>query len=338
MERGAGTLTKRRNLDKPGTRFYVVLVCLLCWLTGYITSLGYPIHTDVNATPLWNTICRILPGKSFTYLTGSILITGSAFLLQRANHALVLIREKTLLPFLFYILFLSTNPSFFPLKATSAGVFCLILAIYLLFISYHNPETKEEAYRTGLVIGIGSLFWIQILWFVPLFWIGMHRFRIWNKKTFAASFTGILTVYWFVLAWSIWQNDYSLFTKPFTILWKSIDLLQFRNMEILEWIRIAYIFVLVIIASVNILTHEYEDNLRTRQFLSFLMILMAWNTILFFLYEQSAEEFLHIACIPTSILVAHFFSTRRNRYTVILFYFTLLFFPALLFFQLWNFL
>lgn len=66
-----------------------------------------------------------------------------AFLLHRANYVLVLIREKTMLPFLFYVLFISTNPDFFPLKSTSVGVFCLILAIYQLFTTYHDPEARE---------------------------------------------------------------------------------------------------------------------------------------------------------------------------------------------------
>ena len=58
--------------------------------------------------------------------------------------------------------------------------------------------------------------------------------------------------------------------------------------------------------SLNIVTHEYEDNLRTRQFLSFLIVMAIWSFGLFFIYEQSSEEFLEMACVPASILIAHF--------------------------------
>ena len=44
------------------------------------------------------------PGKLFTYLIGFLLMAGGAFLVHRVNYALMLIREKTLLPFLFYAL------------------------------------------------------------------------------------------------------------------------------------------------------------------------------------------------------------------------------------------
>ena len=36
--------------------------------------------------------------------------------------------------------------------------------------------------------------------------------------------------------------------------------------------------------------------MRTRQFLSFLIVMAIWSFGLFFIYEQSSEEFLEMAC------------------------------------------
>ena len=120
---------------------------------------GYPVYGEVSATPLWNTICQALPGKEFTYIIGMVLMFGGAFLLHRANYVLVLIREKTMLPFLFYVLFISYESRLLSFESTSVGVFCLILAIYQLFTAYHDPEAREKAYSAALLIGIGSLLW-----------------------------------------------------------------------------------------------------------------------------------------------------------------------------------
>ena len=114
-------------------------------------------------------------------------MAGGAFLVHRVNYALMLIREKTLLPFLFYALLTSTNPDFFPLKSTSVGVFCLILALYQLFTSYHDPDATDKAYNASLISSIGSLLWIHILWFLPLFWLRMYNFRTLNIRTFVAA-------------------------------------------------------------------------------------------------------------------------------------------------------
>ena len=163
--------SRRFDFSAPPTFVPVLLACIACWVVSYLYSVGYPVYGEISATPLWNTICQTLPGKEFTYIIGMALMFGGAFLLHRANYVLVLIREKTMLPFLFYVLFISTNPDFFPLKSTSVGVFCLILAIYQLFTTYHDPEAREKAYSAALLIGIGSLLWVHLLWFLPLFWL-----------------------------------------------------------------------------------------------------------------------------------------------------------------------
>ncbi len=319
------------------THLYMLCACIFCWIAGYVDSVGYPVYGEVTAPPLWNALCRVLPGKLFTYLIGFLLMAGGAFLVHRANYALMLIREKTLLPFLFYALLTSSNPDLFPLKSASVGVFCLILALYQLFTSYHAPEAADKAYNASLMISVGSLLWIHILWFFPLFWLGMYNFRALNIRTFAASLFGILTVYWFVLGWCVWERDFTAFAVPFASLLK-IRLLAVPEMGIIDGAQIAWVAGLTVIASVNIVTHEYEDSLRTRQFLSFLITMAVWSFGLFFIYGQSSEEFLEMACVPASILIAHFFTVNRGKYIFGLFHVSVALFIALLVIRIWNFL
>lgn len=330
------TYSHRHNLSGIPTFAGVLAACLVCWVVSYFHSVGYPVYGEVAAPPLWNTICEALPGKAFTYLIGILLMLGGAFLLHRANYILVLIREKTLLPFLFYVLFISTNPDFLPLKSTSVGVFCLILAIYQLFSAYHDPEAKTNAFNAALLIGIGSLLWIHILWFLPLFWIGMYNFRALSPRTFLASLLGVTTVYWFLLGWCIWFHDFTAFTVPFPALFK-IRFLTVTGIGLASWLWILGIAVLTTASSLNILTHEYEDVLRTRQFLSFLILMVVWAFGLYFLYEQSSEEFLETACIPAALLIAHFFTVMRGKVVFWTFYSTLVVYIILLFIRVWNF-
>ncbi len=328
---------RRYTLVNPATLACTFVACMACWVISYMQSVGYPVYGEVTAPPLWNAVCRLLPGKTITYAIGLLLMVGGAALLHRANYALMLIREKTVLPFLFYILFTSTNPDFFPLKATSVGVFCLILAIYQLFTSYHDPEARTNAYNSGLLIATGSLLWVHLLWFLPLFWIGMYNFRTLNIRTLLASLCGIGTVYWFVLGWCIWQGNYTAFTLPFTTLFK-VRFLTAGTMGVAQGAGVAGIGVLTLLAAINILTHEYEDTLRTRQYLSFLIAMAAWIFVLYFQYEQESEEFMETACVPAAILVAHFFTVVRSRMVTWLFYFSILFFISLFIIRIWNFL
>ena len=84
---------------------YLLALCFFCWIAGYVKSLGYPLYGEVTASPLWNWICQTLPDVTTTYLVGIVLMFGGAFFVHRANYVMVLIREKTLLPFLYYAFF-----------------------------------------------------------------------------------------------------------------------------------------------------------------------------------------------------------------------------------------
>lgn len=327
---------RRFDFSAPRTFVPVLLACFACWIVGYLYSVGYPVYGEVSATPLWNAICQALPGKTFTYLTGISLMFGGAFLLHRANYVLALIREKTILPFLFYVLFISTNPDFFPLKPTSVGVFCLILAMYLLLTTYHDPKARERIYNAALLIGIGSLIWVHLLWFLPLFWIGMYLFRSLTPRTFAASLLGVATVYWFLFGWCVWHRDFTLFSLPFAELFK-VRLLAVSGIALFEWVSILTIAMLTAIASSNIIIHDTEDSLRSRQYLSFLIIMSAWAFCLYFLYEQVSEEFLETACVPASILIAHFFTVARGKIILGSFFTAVAILLATLFFRIWSF-
>ena len=134
----------------------------------------------------------------------------------------------------------------------------------------------------------------------------------------------------------MYAHDFSPFVLPFTNLFK-IRLLAVVGIGGIDWLQIMLIVCLSVIASMNILTHEYEDNLRTRQFLSFLIMLLAWSFGQFFLYEQSSEEFLAIGCVPAAILTAHFFTVKRGKYIFGFFHIALLLFIILLIIRLWSF-
>lgn len=328
---------RRYVMTTPSVYVYMLVLCLVCWLTGYLQSLGYPLYGEVTASPLWNGICALLPNKWAIYLTGLALTLGGAFFVHRANYVMVLTREKTWLPFLYYLFFTSVNPDLFPFRPTTAAVFCMVLSLYFLFLAYHDTRASAPVFTSAFMMGLGSLLWVHILWFLPLFWVGMYHFRTLSMKTFLASLLGVLTVYWSLLAWCAWQADYTMFAAPFSNL-VAVHPLRLADVGWIDWLSLGVMVALTAVSAVNILTHEQEDSLRSRQFLVFLMLMTGWSLILSFFFRQSAEEFLGIACVPMAILVARFFTVVKEKPALILFHATTALLFAFLVLRLWNFL
>jgi len=328
----------RRNIQSPLIITGLAIICLCSWLIGYLFSVGYPIPAKPSDTPLWTALCSLLSEKEVVYAAGGLLTMAGAFLLHRANYTLALIKEKTYLPFFLYIFFISANPDFFPLTPASLGIVFIIASLYLLFLSYHDSEARKTAYNTALILSAGSLLWVHILCFFPLFWYGMYLFRTLTLRTFLASLFGIATVCWLLLGWSVWRNDLSFFAVLFD---KSIgiQILTLSSVSILSWIEIIIVGVLNIAAAINIIRNSHNENQRTRQYLQFLIILGIWSFSLFFLFEQSANEFLQIACISSAILITHFFKLMQRRKLIKwTLYIIILIFISILFLRLWSFL
>ncbi|GHV52716.1 hypothetical protein FACS1894181_16020 [Bacteroidia bacterium] len=305
-------------IDIPFNYVLLVGMSLFFWIAGYSESAGYPVYSGVSSTPLWATVCRMLPNKAVTYLIGVLLLAGGAFLIYRANYMLIIIREKTYMPFLFYLIFISSNTDFFPLNSASLGVFCLILAFYQILTTYHNTNVIPQIYNSALLIGAGSLLWVHILWFVPVFWYGMYSFKSMTLRTFLAFLTGLATVYWFLLGWCVWTEDFSFFSIPFASLLKTG--FPAFGLGPVDWLSMGCLLSVGLLAVVNILLHEYDDSLRTRQFLFFIILFGIVPFGLSFIYEQQSTEFLEVSCMPLAILIAHFFTTSKSRWLKWLYY------------------
>lgn len=313
----------------------VALICALSWVASYILSIGFPMKEGSTAVELWHFICTSITDKTLAYGIGFVLMMSGAFLLHRVNYILVLIREKTWLPFWVYVFLISTNLTFMPFIASSIGVFCLTISIYLLFTSYHIEQSEGKAYKTAFILALGSLFWSQMLWFIPIFWIGMYNFRAFKPRTFAASLLGLATVYWCVLGWCVWKNDFSLFTQLFATI-TDFEFLVVRNYAWIDLIPVFLVAIITLVASLDVLFYNYTDSIRSRQSLTFLVWLAAVAVVFMLIYNNSTEEFLQIACIPASILSVRLFLVKRSRLTYGIFVSTLLLLTAYLFVRLWN--
>lgn len=321
----------------PEVIVLVLLVCLASWAGGYLLSLGFPMREQPAASPLWNFLQSHITGSRAAFITGISLAGIAGFLLYRLSYASVLIREKTALPFLLYFFLASTSLGFMPFMVSSATLFFLIFAIYLLFTSYHDETSVRDAFNWSFIIGAGSLLWAHILLYLPLFWHGMYSLRSFSPKTLAASIFGVSVVYWLLFGWCVWQGDFTHFTQPFGMLaafsLPVIDKYHWAGMMPL----IAAIAVAAL-ASFRILLYGYEEKQRTRSSLVFLIRFAALTLIFAAVYGQLAAEYLQIACIPISILASHFFTISRVRYIYIyrLLLFVLILCTAYQFFRLWN--
>jgi len=339
MRSNAGYKRERSlNLSGIPNVVFTLLICVVCWMIGHYFTIGYPVQNEGGASLLWIAICRILPaGINHLYLMGFFLLCLGAALIQRFNFVFVIIKEKTTLPFLLFLLLNSVNPDFYPVRPVSFALFLFLFALFELFASYQNPKAISRMFNMMIYLSTGSLVWPYLLWFTPVFWIGMYKFKILNGRTFAASLLGVFTTCWFLLGWCVWKHDYAVFTNLMQCL-SDFRMVITEETWLIEWIAPLCVCILMIILYVQISLLEQENTIRTRHFLSFLLISGVVAFVLSLCYASGFDDFLCVFYLSASIIVSYFFSGRYGLIASLIFYLLMVLLIFLLFIRLWNFL
>lgn len=327
---------QKRSLSDWPVMLFTFSICLLCWVVGYIFSFGFPVTTENAVLPFWGTFCEWFDNRVVAYLFGLLCMFLIAYIIQRISDIEMLIRERTRLIFIFFVILTSTNMEALPFKEVTIVLLCLVLMIYELFNTYQIPEATGKLFNAGALIGVAGLFMPQSICFLPLLWIGMYQLQSMSYRSFLASLIGLLTINWFVLGWCVWKEDFSMFTSFFLSL-IDFDLFSVFMTQWYYQIGFVGIVLFMIVTSLYIKRDAINNRVRVRQMLSFLLNMSIWSFILICLYGANTHFFVAVFYLPVSVLIAYFFENMRYRYRFLLYFFMLALSTSPFIMRVWSF-
>ncbi len=250
---------------------------------------------------------------------------GVSLVLLQINHVFTVIRSRTFLPVLFYLLFTGTNPSLYSELTGSIVAFCVVLCLIFLFASYQEPQSQIQSLNVSLVLTLGSFLWSPVLLFFPLFWYGFYRFRSFNARVFFAGLTGIFIIYLFVFAWSLYRNDWTVFLSRLPH-WNEMWISGIPSLCQKEWIIAGFLFILYVVSGTNLFLSGISEKIRTVSFLSYLYIIVFVGFVFLLLQSEWKETWALIVYAPLSFVLAHFFTLSTKKITAYLLIVCMLFF------------
>lgn len=285
----------------------VILLCLLLWL--------------VTSTQ-WQEAISLLA------------CAATAYLLIEINTTFTLIRTRTTLHVCFYV-FLTTVCIFLhPLQQNTFAPLFFLIALFQLFHSYESPQAAGNIFHSFFFIGLGSLLLPQLLYFIPLFYLGMISFRSLSLKSFFAGIMGLTVPYWFFFGYTFYCDKMTLLYRPLQEVIR-FQPISYHNLGLEQLVSGGAVTLISLICSIHYFNISYLDKVRTRIFLSFLVAVEAWIYLLGILQPQHFNVLLQIQIIAGSILAGHLFTLTRNRFTGIFFIVTFVILIALTIFNLW---
>lgn len=212
------------------------------------------------------------------------------------------------------------------------------IAFYsILFHTYQSRSSTGWVFFAFCCISIGSLFWVQELYFVPVLWIILGaNLMAFNCRSFLASILGLLMPYWFAAGYELYLGDITPLVGHFRELGEFLPVLPLYQHETsLRFITIAFIAVLGLTGTIHFLRNSFKDKIRTRMLYEIFITLFLCTLIFLILQPQHEAYLLLLLIINVSLLISHFIALTHTKITNIAFFVIIAAALGLTFLNLW---
>ncbi len=298
----------------PGVVILIIITLLIVWIGAFIKLQGqFSLYFDLDPMPLYNIFSSIIGTNPLPGILIVIsLISLMAFLMVNLNTNLVFINERTFIPALIYILLSGLFSQYQVLNPAVFGAVFLMMAIRQIMESYRVQGIAYNFFDAGILIGIGSLFYANLIWFGLLVFIGIALLRSWDIKEIAISVLGLLTPY--ILTFGVYyllgkdanylfsQLGYNLFEKPSDYVFTRLTIAVVFFSGLVTFVSIGYLLM-----SMN------AKKIKSRKTFSLLIWVFIISMVVYTFIPSVSVEMIYIIGIPASYFLTHYFVLAKSK-------------------------
>jgi len=244
----------------------------------------------------------------------------SSYLMMELNNINVLIRiYSRMVSCSFLVLTAMATMTFADMQGAIVQL-CVIAFYMSLFQSYQDKESSGWVFYAFFCLGMASLTFIQIVFFVPFLWIMLWRNMMsLSWRTFWASIIGLLAPYWFVGTYYLVVGHPEHLASHVASIASFHPLLDYQMLDEHLVVSLVFVLLLGIIGTIHFLRNSFFDKIRTRMIYYLLITMLCLSVVFAVLQPQHAQVLLRIMTVSTSILIAHFIALTKTRLTNVTF-------------------
>lgn len=262
----------------------------------------------------------------------------SVYLITELNNSNALIRIYSRTVSCAFIVLMCAGNFLFSSVCGSIAQVCMLTAYLALFRTYQDKASMGWTYYAFLCLGLVSVFFIQIVFFVPVLWLLMaFQLSSLSWRTFFASFLGILTPYWFILPLLLYKGNVGELSTHFAALTDFQPLFtSVSALTVNELLLLTFVVALGITGTIHYQRKKSGDNIRIRLFYDCFILMWIATAIFVVLQPQHYDVLIRLLIINVAPLIAHFLALTNTRITNIAFYAICAVALLVTFFNLWR--
>ena len=253
---------------------------------------------------------------------GQLALLGvSVYLLIELSNGNALMRMRSRMVSCTFLVLSSISIAWFHSFSCGLLTLCLIGTLLLLFHSYRSPTASGATYYAFLLLGIASMGFMQLLYFIPLFWVLMaFELQMLSWLTWRSSVLGLLTPYWLCVPWFVLRQENELMMSRLSNLFHLENTFDLSQLNVGQMVVLLFIVGLIIMGIAHFWRYNYQEKIRNRQLYGFFFYLSLASLFFLLMQPQHFDPLLRIIVVCASPLTAHFFIHTRTKVTNALFF------------------
>ncbi len=290
------------------------IIGVLLWFKSLMFPFSYQFFQGENDNLLFAPINNIIGNIPLLRVSLSLfLVIFIAFVVLQINDRYTFISVRSKLPASLFIIIVSGFTELHTLHPVYLAAVFLLFAINSLFGTLGKAKPYPNIFNAGFLLGIGSLFYFNMVILFPAFLIGIVILRRdANWRRYVILTIGVFLPFIFAFSYGILTEQTLVILKIFE---KNIvtPVNHFHNNIPLHGL-ISFLIILTLIGSIKIFQQYDSQKVSTRKYFSFFFVLFIFSVLSFAFIPVSSQEMLIIITIPVSYLISNLFIFMKSRF------------------------
>jgi len=240
------------------------------------------------------------------------------YMLIRIGARYVLLPIRSLMPALFFVLVSVALPETRQVSPALVGSVFYLFCFAILFDISDKAPNAFSVFTAGIVLALGSMFYLKLIWFLPLIWISLATLRsvTWRELLYpvvAYLLMGLFLVTWY---WGVMDHGnqfLELIGKNLAFERSYKHLFQANHISVLVYY--GFILLLIIAASVFMITRFQARKTVVQNIYQVLFYMFIAGILFFTLTARFESASLVYIAFPVSYILSNYLHRKQNPWT-----------------------
>ncbi len=264
------------------------------------------IFGSVHNSPILNRIIAL----AFMLLLGYMLI--------RIGARYVLLEIRSFMPALFFIIFSAALPETRQVSPALVGSVFYLFSFAILFDVSDKPADTYSVFTAGIVLAVGSMFYLKLIWFLPLIWISLVTLRTvtWRELLYPVIAYLLLALFLFTWYLGVMGNG----AQFMEVIGKNLAFERSYDQVFHSWHFSVFIFygfflLLVFVASIYMINRFQSKKTVVQDIYQVLFYMFIAGIVFFAVVSRFEPASLVYFTFPVSYMLSNFFHRKRGHWT-----------------------